>query len=99
MKAKIHPQYFENATVVCVCGNRFTLGSTSEHIQVELCYKCHPFYTGEERFIDTGSVIQRFQDKRAHAKTYQATQKQKVEEKKRKDEAPKSLRDMLLGTK
>lgn len=98
MKANIHPQYYE-AQVVCVCGNRFTVGSTQQNIQVELCYKCHPFYTGEQKFVDTRSSIKRFEDARQKAAVYQATQKKKVEEKKKKDEAPKSLRDMLLGAK
>jgi large subunit ribosomal protein L31 len=49
MKANVHPTFFEKAQVVCVCGNKFTVGSTRENIHVELCYKCHPFYTGEQR--------------------------------------------------
>ncbi len=98
MKANIHPQYYD-AQVICVCGNRFTVGSTQQTIQVELCYNCHPFYTGEQKFVDTRSSIKRFEDARQKAATYQATQKKKVEEQKKKDEAPKSLRDMLLGMK
>ncbi len=97
MKTAIHPAYYDEAQVVCVCGNRFTTGSTSEKIQVELCYQCHPFYTGEQKFMDTRSTIKRFEDARAKAATFQATKKIKVEEKK-KSESPKSLRDMLLGT-
>lgn len=99
MKANTHPKYFDDVKVVCVCGNRFTVGSTSENIQVELCYKCHPFYTGEQKFVDTRSTIKRFEDARAKAATFQATNKQKTEEKKKKSDAPKSLRDMLLGVK
>src|SRR5260221_191976 len=63
MKANTHPTYFENAQVICVCGNHFTVGSTQETIHVELCNKCHPFYTGEQRFVDRGSLIQKFQQK------------------------------------
>ena len=63
MKVQGHPQYFENAQVICACGNKFTTGSTQEVIHVELCGKCHPFYTGEQRFVDTGSRIEKFQDK------------------------------------
>lgn len=99
MKINTHPTFFEEAQVVCVCGNRFTVGSTSQHLQIELCYKCHPFYTGEQKFVDTRSTIKRFEDARAKAATYQATKQKKTEAKKKKDEAPKSLRDMLLGTK
>ena len=99
MKANIHPTYHENAQVICVCGNRFTTGSTQEIIHVELCNKCHPFYTGEQRFVDTGSRIQKFQKKQESGATYKATKQKKVEEKKKKDEAPKSLREMLMGLK
>lgn len=97
MKANIHPKYFENAQVICVCGNRFTTGSTQEIIHIELCNKCHPFYTGEQRFVDAGSRIQRFQNKQQTATQYKAKKKEKVEEQKKRDQAPKSLREMLLG--
>jgi large subunit ribosomal protein L31 len=99
MKVNTHPQYFDAAQVVCVCGNKFTAGSTREVIHVELCYNCHPFYTGEQRFVDSASRIQKFQTKQAVAQTFKATKQKKVEEKKRKDEAPKSLREMLMGLK
>ncbi len=99
MKANIHPKYFEKAQVICICGNRFTTGSTQELIHVELCNKCHPFYTGEQRFVDAGSRIQRFQTKQQVAVQYKATKQKKVEEKKKKDEAPKTLREMLIGLK
>jgi large subunit ribosomal protein L31 len=99
MKANTHPTYFEEAQVICVCGNRFKTGSTQEIIHVELCNKCHPFYTGEQRFLDRGSKIQRFQEKQKIAQQYHATKKQKADDKKKKDEAPKSLREMLMGLK
>jgi large subunit ribosomal protein L31 len=59
MKDKIHPQYLE-ATVSCVCGNSFTVGSTKPVLKVELCSKCHPFYTGEQRIVDTAGRVERF---------------------------------------
>lgn len=99
MKTNIHPKYNEKAQVICVCGNKFTVGSTQDVIHVELCSKCHPFYTGEQRFVDSGSLIQKFQKKQQVAQQYQSTKKQKVEEKKRKDEGPKTLREMLVGLK
>lgn len=99
MKTNIHPKYFDNAQVICVCGNRFTTGSTQETIHVELCNKCHPFYTGEQRFVDSGSLIQRFQAKQQKASDYQAKKKKKVEEQKKKAQGPKSLREMLMGLK
>lgn len=99
MKTSTHPQYFEEAQVICVCGNKFTTGSTREVIHVELCYNCHPFYTGEQRFVDSASRIQKFQDKQKVAQTFKATKQKKVEEKKKKDDSPKSLREMLMGLK
>lgn len=97
MKAQIHPQYFENATVICACGNKFTTGSTQELIHVELCSNCHPFYTGEQRFVDTASRIQKFQQRQETAKIHQAKVVKKKEEQKKKDDTPKTLREMLLN--
>lgn len=99
MKAQIHPQYFPEAQVICVCGNKFTTSSTRESIHVELCYDCHPFYTGEQRFVDSASRIQKFQKKQEVAQTYKATIKKKTDDKKKKEEAPKTLREMLMGLK
>lgn len=61
MKEKIHPKYYHDAEVSCACGNTFTIGSTRKQIKVELCSKCHPFYTGERRLVDTGGRVERFQ--------------------------------------
>lgn len=99
MKASVHPQYNSQAQVICVCGNRFTVGSTKEVINIELCNKCHPFYTGEQKFVDSASRIQKFQKKQEVAKTHIATKVKKIEEKKRSQDAPKSLREMLMGLK
>ena len=95
MKANIHPKYYDNAQVVCACGNRFTIGSTQEFIRIELCNKCHPFYTGEQKFVDRASRIQRFQKKQEIAKQYMAKKTKKVEEEKKVAEQPKTLREML----
>jgi large subunit ribosomal protein L31 len=94
MKIAAHPQYFENATVICACGNSFTTGSTLETIKVELCSKCHPFYTGEQKFVDTASRIQKFQKKQEVAKLHVTKKKEK--ELQKQDNAPKSLREMLM---
>lgn len=99
MKATIHPHYNPQAQVTCVCGNKFTVGSTQDVIHVELCSNCHPFYTGEQRFVDTASRIQKFQKKQDIAAQYKVTVKAKVEEKKKAADAPKSLREMLMGSK
>lgn len=97
MKANIHPKYFDQAKVVCACGNTFTTGSTQEEIRVELCNKCHPFYTGEQRFVDSASRIQKFQAKQNIAKQYLTKKVKKQEEQKRKDTEPKTLREMLMA--
>jgi large subunit ribosomal protein L31 len=60
MKQGIHPTYFENATVVCSCGNTWTTGSTQEHIHTDVCSQCHPFYTGEQRIVDSEGQVDRF---------------------------------------
>ena len=60
MKAKIHPKYYDNAKVTCLCGNTFTIGATVPELRVELCSKCHPFYTGKQRIIDTMGRVERF---------------------------------------
>jgi len=60
MKDKIHPNYFTDAQVSCACGNTFTTGSTKKTLKVELCSKCHPFFTGERRIVDTGGRVERF---------------------------------------
>ncbi len=99
MKADIHPQYFEEAKVVCACGNMFTIGSTQETIRIELCNKCHPFYTGQQRFVDAASRIQKFQKKQETAKQYISKKVNKEEKKKAQDQEPKTLREMLLDIK
>ena len=63
MKEKIHPQYFADAQVTCSCGNKFTTGSTRKQLKVELCNKCHPFFTGEQKIIDTAGRVERFKKK------------------------------------
>ena len=62
MKKDIHPEYVE-CTVRCSCGNTFKTHSTKSDIFVELCNECHPFYTGQQKFVDTGGRVQRFADK------------------------------------
>ena len=59
MKTGIHPKYVE-ATVTCACGNTFTVGSTKPTLRVDICSKCHPFYTGQQRLVDTAGRVERF---------------------------------------
>jgi large subunit ribosomal protein L31 len=60
MKKDIHPDYFPQATVICACGNSWHTGSTVEVIQTDVCSQCHPFYTGEQRIVDTEGQVDRF---------------------------------------
>lgn len=60
MKSETHPEYYPNATVHCACGNTFTVGSTKEHVEVEVCSACHPFYTGAEKVLDTAGRVEKF---------------------------------------
>lgn len=99
MKAQGHPTYHNEASVICVCGNKFSVGSTQEVIHVELCYKCHPFYTGEQKFVDSASRIQKFQAKQDKAKEYTTIRVKKQEEVKRRQNSPKTLREMLNALK
>jgi large subunit ribosomal protein L31 len=101
MKAKIHPQYFD-AVVTCTCGNTFTVGSTKPKIDVEICSNCHPFFTGEMKFVDTMGRVERFQQKMAHAPTGTAAMSKKARKllKKKQEETeeaakPKNLKEMF----
>ncbi|CAB1128128.1 ribosomal protein L31 [Candidatus Hydrogenisulfobacillus filiaventi] len=64
MKEGIHPPYYQ-ATITCSCGAEYHVGSTKQHMHVEVCSRCHPFYTGEQRMVDTGGRVERFK-KRYH---------------------------------
>ena len=68
MKKGIHPKYYKNATVHCACGNTFTVGSTREFIEIEVCSKCHPFYTGKEKIVDKLGQVQKFKERLAKRK-------------------------------
>ena len=59
MKTDIHPEYHSEATVTCSCGNTYTTGSTKPELRVEICSACHPFFTGEQRIVDTEGRVER----------------------------------------
>jgi large subunit ribosomal protein L31 len=102
MKATIHPKWFPDARVFCACGNTFTVGATKPEIKVEICSKCHPFFTGEMKFVDTLGRVEKFKQKQKDA----AAKSGMLAEKKRKKEEhvtalrnQKSLKEMLMGVK
>jgi large subunit ribosomal protein L31 len=59
VKTDIHPKYYPDARVICSCGNTFTIGATKPEIKVEICSACHPFFTGEQRIVDTEGRVER----------------------------------------
>ena len=73
MKEKIHPKYYPNAKVICACGNTWTTGSTKEVIHTDMCSVCHPFFTGEQRIVDTEGQVDRFYKKLEARKQYEAS--------------------------
>jgi large subunit ribosomal protein L31 len=60
MKKDIHPAYYTEAKVVCACGNTWTTGATQEVVRTDVCSACHPFFTGEQRIVDTAGQVERF---------------------------------------
>jgi large subunit ribosomal protein L31 len=103
MKSGIHPQWYNDAKVTCACGNTFTVGASKPDIRIDICAKCHPFFTGEMKFVDTLGRVERFQQKQVQAKA----QSQKLADKKKKkaeqqiaaEHRPRSLKEMLMGGK
>lgn len=106
MKKGIHPKYNE-IKVVCSCGNKFVTGSTldTDTINVELCSQCHPFYTGEQKIVDTDNLVKKYEEKVAKAKTMSfkskkakmAERKAKKEELSKKQDQSLTLKDMLAN--
>ena len=98
MKKDIHPQYFDDAKVSCACGNTFTTGATVPEIHLDVCNKCHPFFTGEMKFVDTLGKVEKFQQAQKKAQEIKA-KKQEVEKAKVQRKRPESLREMLALAK
>ena len=97
MKKEIHPKWYPNAKISCVCEHEFTAGATVPEIKVEICSQCHPFYTGQERLVDTAGRVEKFEKKLATAKTQKTTRKRKKGRVEKVDERPKTLKEMLGG--
>ena len=68
MKKDTHPTYYPAATVSCACGNTFTVGSTKERLEVEICSRCHPFYTGGAKLVDSAGRVEKFKQRLAKQK-------------------------------
>lgn len=104
MKAKIHPKVNTTAKVTCTCGESFITTSTLDDINVEVCSKCHPFYTGVDKFVDTEGIVDKFQKKQQIAQQ-KIKQLKEVQERKSKVEERAStssgltLKDLLKQAK
>lgn len=101
MKSGIHPQWFTDCVVTCACGATFTTGSTKPSIKVEVCSACHPFYTGQQKFIDTLGRVERFQAKQKAAPATPVVSKKKkrilkaIAEEAKDAALPKNLKEMF----
>ncbi|OGK13164.1 50S ribosomal protein L31 [Candidatus Roizmanbacteria bacterium RIFCSPLOWO2_01_FULL_38_12] len=96
MQASIHPKFYTDTIVTCACGNKFTTGSTKQSIAVDICSNCHPFFTGEHKFVDTKGTVDKFLKKAEAAKEYKKILSAKKKKKEGKEErSTKSLRELL----
>lgn len=80
MKAEIHPEYHTEAVVRCACGNSWTTGSTAQEIRTDVCAACHPFFTGEQRIVDTEGRVDRFYRRLEQARSRQGQPSESTEE-------------------
>ena len=100
MKSNIHPDWNTEVTVTCSCGSEFKTGSAEKSIHVDICSNCHPFYTGEMRFVDVQGRVEKFQAKQKKGASYKSLKKNKLAKKVGKSNEPsKSLKDMLTDIK
>ena len=109
MKKNIHPNYNSSLEITCSCGNSFTTGSTLEQdsITVEICSKCHPFYTGEQKIVDTDNLVRKYEERMEKSKKLSFKSKKEKMEKRRqkfgdagnKPTSTLTLRDMLENAK
>lgn len=94
MKKGIHPNWHHDCVVTCGCGNTFVTGSVSPTLKVDICSACHPFFTGEMRFVDRQGRVDRFVQKMKKAQQLQTTTKTKKAAKKQADDS-KSYQEIL----
>ncbi len=92
MKSTIHPTWYNDAKVTCGCGNTFTTGSTVPELTVDICSKCHPFFTGEMRFVDRQGRVDKFMQKMQKA---QAQQDKRAKKGTQPKEDPRSYQEIL----
>jgi len=100
-KGDLHPKYHLQAQVTCACGNTFTTGSTLPEIKVEICSACHPFFTGQMKYIDTMGRVEKFQKQQAAAKAKKYVKKAVRKKKQTAAEKarPATLKEMIQREK
>ena len=96
MKENIHPTYYPDAQVICACGNSWTTGSTQKVIRTDVCSKCHPFFTGEQRIVDTEGQVDRFY-KKLQARQQYLSEREAREAERTSPERP--ITELELGTR
>ena len=92
MRPEIHPTYYPQATVICSCGSTWTTGSTVPEIRTDVCNTCHPFYTGEQRIVDTAGQVDRFMKRLERRQTESARRELEARARKEADEAARKAR-------
>jgi large subunit ribosomal protein L31 len=92
MKANIHPKYYPNARVICSCGATWTTGSTVPEIRTDVCSTCHPFYTGEQRIVDTAGQVERFMKRLERRQSESARRELELRARREADDAARKAR-------
>lgn len=92
MKKDIHPEWYPEAKVICACGNTFTTGATQPEIRTDVCSNCHPFFTGEQRIVDTAGQVERFRRRVQKGKEVRSAQQSQREEAQQEREGEKKIK-------
>jgi len=95
MKTNVHPQYYPDCQVTCACGNSFLTGSTKPSIHVEICSACHPFFTGQMKYVDTMGRVEKFQAKQKAALNKKYIKKADRKKQKTAKSGPQTLKEMI----
>lgn len=94
MKKGIHPPYYTDGIVCATCGTRWPIGSTRRNLRVEICSNCHPFFTGEQRIVDTAGQVDRFMKRLNTAQAYQADKAKRREARLQQSQKPSLLKEI-----
>lgn len=92
MKADIHPKYYPNARVICSCGATWMTGSTVPEIRTDVCSSCHPYYTGEQRIVDTAGQVERFMKRLERRQSETARRELEAQMRREAEEAARKAR-------